>query len=45
VFARLSAVVQHILVLAPGVLKGIGKDRQAVKGTVGVDAFGECDNR
>ena len=41
---RLSAVVQDVLVLAPSILKGISKDWETIKGTLGVDAFGEREN-
>jgi hypothetical protein len=39
--AGFSKVVQDVVVVAPGVLKGIGKDGEAVEGFVGVDAVGE----
>ena len=39
-----SAVVQDVFVVAAGILKGIGEDWEAVKGTVDVDAFGEAEN-
>jgi hypothetical protein len=35
-----AAVAEHVGVVAPGVLEGVGEDRQPVEGTVGVDA--EC---
>jgi hypothetical protein len=37
-------VVEHVGVVAPGVLEGVGQDRQPVEGTVGVDAFGEGED-
>jgi hypothetical protein len=39
--SRLSAVVQDVFVVAPGILKGIGKDGHSVKGSLVVDAIGE----
>ena len=41
---RLSAVVQDIVVVATGVLKGFGKDRHSVEGFLGVDARGEDED-
>ena len=41
----LVAVGEDVGVVAPGILQRIGQDRQAVEGTVGVDAPGELDDR
>ncbi len=37
----LSAVAEDVLVVAPGILKGIGQNGHAVEGTLGVDSAGE----
>ena len=37
--ARLSAVVQDVVVVATSVLKGVGKNQHSVKGTLLVNAF------
>ena len=42
--ARLPAVVQDVLIVAPGVLKGISKDWHSVEGTVLVDASSKRAN-
>jgi hypothetical protein len=34
-------MAQDVLVVAARILKGIGQDREAVKGTVGIDTFGK----
>ena len=39
-----SAVAQDVVVVASGILQGVGEDRESVKGMVGVDAFGEAEN-
>ena len=39
-----ATVVEDVRVIALGVLKSIGQDRHPVKGTVGVNASGECDD-
>ncbi len=39
-----SAVGQDVVVVATGVLKGIGQDRQPVKSTRLVNALGKCDD-
>jgi hypothetical protein len=44
VLARLAAVVQDVGVVAAGVFEGVGKDRQAVEGAVGVDRLGQSNN-
>jgi hypothetical protein len=39
-------VVPNVGVVAPGVLKCVGKDGEAVECAIGVDTFGEgCDRR
>jgi hypothetical protein len=35
---HIAAVVQDVVVIAPGVLKGVGQDRESVKGPFIVDA-------
>jgi len=35
-------VIQNLLVIASGILKGIGKDGKAAEGFLFVDAKGEC---
>src|SRR5271165_5617954 len=40
--ARLPAVAQDVLVRAASVFQGVGQDRQAVEGAVGVDGLGEA---
>jgi hypothetical protein len=39
-----ATVVENVLIVAPGVLQGVGKDRQAVEGTVVVDGLGDPAN-
>jgi hypothetical protein len=41
VFAWLAAVIQNILVVATGILEGIGKDRHTFKGFLSEDATGK----
>jgi hypothetical protein len=42
--AGLSKVVQNLIVVAPGVLKGVGQDGKAVEGFLVVGALGEGEN-
>jgi hypothetical protein len=38
-------MVKDVFLFAPDLLKGVGQDREAVEGAVGVDAFGKGDDR
>ena len=38
-----AAMREDVVVVATGILKGVGQDRQTVEGTVLVNPFGKCD--